>query len=161
MIQEEYLALRRGIASIPGDVSNDAVGAYAPKLEDIYAPEAHAAALDPSTPIVVGSRGTGKSFWAGVLGQEKTRETAAKAYPRLGLKDVRVAFGFTGVAGPEGIGIDALNNILSPHADADAAKAFWWATILRAAAHSTDTLPRNFLILLLLPPTTKPERPYF
>jgi len=135
--QGEYLAVRKAIASIPGDVSNDAVGAYAPKLNDIYAPETHAAALDPATPIVVGSRGTGKSFWAGVLGQQKTRETAAKAYPRLGLKAVRVAFGYTGVAGPEGIGIDALNHIIPANADADQAKAFWWATILRAAAHST------------------------
>ncbi len=117
---EDYLAIRKGIASIPGDVSNDAVGAYAPKLEDIYAPETHAAALDPATPIVVGSRGTGKSFWAGVLGQKTTRETAAKAYPHLGLKNVQVAFGFTGVAGPEGVGIDALNHIISPNAGTDA-----------------------------------------
>jgi hypothetical protein len=134
----DYSAIRQGIASIPGDVSNDAVGAYAPRLEDMYAPETHAAALDPATPVVVGSRGAGKSFWSGVLGQQATREAAARAYPRLGLKDVRVGFGFTGVAGPEGIGIDALNQLVSPNADMEQAKAFWWATILRAAAYAID-----------------------
>ncbi|MGA7881780.1 MAG: hypothetical protein WCD63_13025, partial [Terrimicrobiaceae bacterium] len=103
--QEDYRAIRDGIASISVDLSNDAVGAYVPKIQDIYAPEAHASALDPRTPIVVGSRGTGKSFWSGVLGQEETRRAAARAYPRLGLTDVTVAFGFTGVGGPEGVSV--------------------------------------------------------
>jgi len=141
--REEYQAIRRAIASIPGDVSNDAVGAYVPKLEDIYAPETHAAALDPTTPIVVGSRGAGKSFWAGVLGQQQTRKAAAKAYPQLGLENVSVGFGFTGVSGPNGIGADALNHLVPPNADANQAKAFWWATILRAAAQTTsNTAPK-------------------
>ena len=129
----QYQAIRNGISSISGDVSNDAVGAHAPKLEDMYAPETHAAALDPGTPIVVGSRGAGKSFWAGVLGQTSTREAAAKAYPRLGLKDVSVAFGFTGIGGPYGVGIDALNQLVPVDANIEQAKAFWWATILLAA----------------------------
>lgn len=97
---EEFLSLRTAIAAIPADVSNDAVGSYAPKLEDIFAPEMHATALDPSIPIVVGSRGAGKSFWAGVLGQNDTRQAAAIAYPRLDLGRLSVAFGFTGAVGP-------------------------------------------------------------
>ena len=125
-----------GIASIPGDVSSDAVGSYAPKIEDIYAPETHAAALDPTTPIVVGSRGTGKSFWSGVLGQDLTRSDAAKAYPKLRLQEVTTEFGFTGIGGPEGIGADALNSLVPVNADLEIAKAFWWATILRATARS-------------------------
>ena len=52
---EDFLALRSAISGIPGDVSNDAVGAHVAKLEDIFAPETHAAALDPRTPIVLGS----------------------------------------------------------------------------------------------------------
>jgi hypothetical protein len=130
----DFRAIRGGIAGIPADVSSDAVGAYAPKLEDIYAPETHAAALDPTTPIVVGSRGTGKSFWSGVLGKKETRVAASKAYPRLGLQNVDVAFGFTGIGGPEGVGVDELTELVPPDATADQAKAFWWATILRAAA---------------------------
>ena len=133
---DDYRAIRRGIAAIPGDVSNDAVGAYTPKLEDIFAPETHSTALDPATPIVVGSRGAGKSFWAGVLGKEETRHAAATAYPNLGLEDLLVQFGFTGVPALKGVGVDELNEIVPSNATPDQAKTFWWATILRAAAHS-------------------------
>ncbi|HKM72847.1 MAG TPA: hypothetical protein VJX94_22745 [Stellaceae bacterium] len=139
----DYSAVRVGIAAIPADLSNDAVGDYAPKLEDIYAPETHASALDPGIPIVVGSRGAGKSFWSGVLGQTATREAAAVAYPRLGLRDIIVGFGFTGgVGGPEGVSVEALNGLLSPDASIEKAKAFWWATILRAAARAEDVQKR-------------------
>lgn len=133
---KDFRAIRSAIAEIPADVSNDAVGAYVPRLEDMYAPENHAAALDPATPIVVGPRGAGKSFWSGVLGQVETREAAAKAYPRLGLEDIDVKFGFTGVGGTDGIGVDALNGSIPADADASIAKLFWWATILRAAQDS-------------------------
>ncbi|WP_295587088.1 hypothetical protein [uncultured Lamprocystis sp.] len=61
---EDHHSIRRAIAAIPGDVSNDAVGINVANIEDIYAPESHSAALDPNTPIVLGHRGTGKSFWA-------------------------------------------------------------------------------------------------
>jgi hypothetical protein len=71
-----------------------------------------------------------------VLGQKKTRDTAAKAYPQLGLKSVSVSFGFTGIGGPEGVGVDELNELVPPSATSEQAKAFWWATILRAAAQS-------------------------
>ena len=94
-------------------------------------------ALDPAIPVVVGWRGAGKSFWSGVLGQAATREAAAIAYPRLGLKDLDVAFGFTGgVGGPEGVSYEALSQLLPPNVGIDHAKAFWWATILRAAART-------------------------
>jgi hypothetical protein len=134
--QHEFRAIRAGIALIPADVSNDAVGAHVPRLEDIYAPETHAAALDPATPIVVGSRGTGKSFWSGVLGQPETRAAAAIAYPKLGLGHVVVDFGFTGVGGPEGVSSEALNAIVGKDATAELARAFWWSTILRAASRT-------------------------
>jgi hypothetical protein len=139
---EQYVDIRSAIASIPGDLSNDAVGNHASKLEDIYAPEMHATALDPSIPIVVGSRGAGKSFWAGVLGQDNTREAAALAYPRLGLNDVRVAFGFTrAVGGPHGVSSEALS-LVPPDAAAGHAKAFWWATILLAAKRASGQQPK-------------------
>ena len=45
-----------------------------------------------------------------------------------------MGFGFTGIGGPEGIGIDAVNNCVPAHAGKEQAKLFWWATILRAAS---------------------------
>ena len=112
------------------------MGAHAPKVHDMFAPEQHAAALDPATPVVVGSRGTGKSFWSGVLGQVETKDAAAKAYPFLQLEEVSVEFGYTGIGGENGIGVDALNQSVPPDATPDQAKAFWWGTILRAAERS-------------------------
>jgi len=115
--QADFVSLRQSIAAIPGDVSNDAVGSYAPKREDIFAPQMHATALDPAIPVVLGSRGAGKSFWSGVLGQDETRRAAAIAYPRLGLDKLLVAFGFTGaIAGANGISVEQLDDAVPPKA---------------------------------------------
>jgi len=141
----DFQAIRAAIAAIPADVSNDAIGAYAPTLEELYAPEMHAAALDPNAPIVQGARGTGKSFWAGVLGKDELRNAAATAYPRLGLTRLDVRFGYTGIEGPSGIGPEKLNQCVPADAGIDEAKAFFWATILRAVASAagqpTPSLP--------------------
>lgn len=145
MRKSDFHALRIAISSIPADVSNDAIGENVPKLEDIFAPENHAAALDPSSPIVVGPRGAGKSFWSGVLGQESTRKAAAKAYPNLGLERVKVGFGFTGaLAGSSGVSTEMLNSVVKSNASLDEAKGFWWATILRAAAVAVGEKPPSF-----------------
>lgn len=135
-----YRDVREAIAFLPADVSNDAIGNSAPKLEDMYAPETHAAALDPTTPIVLGARGTGKSFWSGVLGSDELRNAAATAYPRLGLTRLDVQFGYTGIAGPRGVGRAKLDQCLAPDVGIEEARVFWWATILRAL-HSVSTEP--------------------
>jgi hypothetical protein len=147
----DFGAIRRAMAAIPGDVSNDAVGVSVAKLEELFAPAAHAAALDLATPIVVGARGTGKSFWSGVLGQAATRRAAALAYPTLGLEKLDVAFGFTGIVGGEGgVSVEALNDLVPPDADAGDAKAFWWTTILAAIARATGKEPSRLRELLPL-----------
>lgn len=125
-------AIRAAMAALPADVSNDAIGAHAPKLEELYAPETHAAALDPSAPVVQGARGAGKSFWSGVLGDKELRKAAHTAYPRLGLPRVDVEFGYTGIEGPSGIGREKLDQCLPMEAGIDEARFFFWATILRA-----------------------------
>lgn len=127
---------------MPADVSNDAVGANVPRMEDMFAPETHAAALDPSSPIVVGARGAGKSFWSGILGQEDTRAAAAKAYPNLGLGSAKVGFGFTGaVGGTSGVSAEMLDSLVEKSALVESAKSFWWATIIRACAKQLDEHP--------------------
>jgi hypothetical protein len=139
----DFQAIRTSIASLPGDVSNDAIGVGAPVLGDLYAPETHAAALDPTIPIVQGARGTGKSFWAGVLGDRELRAAAAIAYPRLGLTRLEVQFGYTGIEGPAGIGRDKLEQCLPAAAGPDDARVFFWATILRALAAVSGQMPQN------------------
>ncbi len=139
----DYLMIRRALAAASFDVSNDAVGAYAPALGEMYAPESHSAALSPAAPIVLGARGAGKSFWAGVLGQRDTRLAASRAYPRLGLERADVSFGFTGIGGAEGVGTDALNANVPEDAGPEGARTFWWATILSGVQSSaTGTRPR-------------------
>lgn len=142
-------ALRRLIGAIPSDVSNDAIGARAPKIDDMFAPEAHSAALDPNNPIVVGARGAGKSFWSGVLGNETTKEAANVAYPRLALNKVLVEFGYTGVPGGKGLARDVIDNLKADETE-ESARAFWWATILRAAFYYKKQTPPKFSNLIAM-----------
>ena len=145
---EDLRKIRAAITQIPGDLSNDAVGAHVADIGDIYAPEAHAAALDPNTPIVLGARGSGKSFWASVLGRKDTRAAAANAYSRLALKKASAQFGYTGVGGPDGISAEQLAEAVSDNADIEEAKTFWWATVLSAAerdAGVTTAKPTQYL----------------
>jgi hypothetical protein len=134
---EDYLKIRGAIVNIPGDLSNDAVGIHVAELDDIYAPEAHAAALAPNTPIVLGPRGSGKSFWAGVLGRDETRAAAASAYPRLALDKVVAQFGYTGIGGPDGISAEQIDALVPQDASIEDARAFWWASVLRSLAEIT------------------------
>lgn len=68
-----------------------------PALRQIYAPEGHEAALDPERVLVIGGRGTGKSFWSATLLNDQTRGFIAQSYPRLHLSLCQVALGFAGV----------------------------------------------------------------
>ncbi len=92
----DFAAIRRGLATFDASVNHTASGEGRPKVNEIFAPEQHAGALDPNTMIVLGARGAGKSFWAGVLGNDDTRVVAAEAYPQLRLDRVTVKMGFTG-----------------------------------------------------------------
>lgn len=132
----DFLSIRSEVANLPGDNSADAVGSRAPKLEELYAPVRHAAALDPSSPIVQGSRGAGKSFWAGVLFSDQLRRAAAMAYPRLGLDRLQVRIGFSGIGGADGIGRDRLDACLPENATMAEAKSFFWATVLNGLAEA-------------------------
>lgn len=129
---DDFRAIRSAIAAMPAELANDAHGVAAPKLEELYAPQTHAAALDPGASIVLGSRGTGKSFWAGVLRDDELRKAAAIAYPQVGLGQLDVQFGFTGLGSSEGIDKDQIDGCVAADAEAAEARVFWWATILRA-----------------------------
>ena len=82
MTMIDFAPLRRGLGRLDASASHSASGESRPRTDEIFAPEQHAGALDPNTTIVLGSRGAGKSFWAGVLGDENTKLAAASAYPQ-------------------------------------------------------------------------------
>ena len=153
----DLVELRNAVSSWPAEASSDAHGVQAPSQEEIYAPASHAAALDPRAPIVRGARGTGKSFWAGVLGDEELRKKAATAYPRLGLDEIDVQFGFTGLPGP-GVDKEKLDACLDSKATPEEARRFWWATVLRAIALARRGEPHGTLKELVVTASNVEER---
>ncbi|EXJ13215.1 hypothetical protein [Imhoffiella purpurea] len=87
--------LRAALAGLTPAPSHDAT--RPPELTQIYTPAGHEAALDPERVMVIGGRGTGKSFWSASLLDERTRAFVARSYPRLRLDRCDVSLGFAGV----------------------------------------------------------------
>lgn len=130
MTPSDFLAIRESLASLPSD--HDASGQHRPTVDEIFSPEQHANALDPNTPVVVGARGTGKSFWAGVLEHDDTRAVAALAYPNLGLDRLIVRPGYTGFAGDGLVTSKTIDARVPAGKESETASDFWLSVILRA-----------------------------
>lgn len=125
--------LRSLLKDMPTD--HDADGEHKPRVGEVFAPERHSSALAPSTLVVVGARGAGKSFWAGVLGQPDTRALASKVYPKLGLANLTVEYVYNGYAtGSAGSG-RAISKQLS-RATRIQSVDFWLIAILKAVFRS-------------------------
>ncbi len=131
MNPSDFLAIRNALSALPSD--HDASGQHRPTVEEIFTPEQHANALDPNTPVVVGARGTGKSFWAGVLEHDDTRSVAALAYPNLGLDRLIVRPGYTGFAVDDVVTQKIIDARVPVGKEEETASDFWQAVILRAA----------------------------
>lgn len=153
MTPADFLAVRTALAALPSD--HDASGSNRPTVEEIFSPEQHANALDPNTPIVVGARGTGKSFWAGVLEQSDTRAVAAAAYPTLGLDRLIVKPGYTGFDG------DVTSKTIDARVPAgrenETASDFWLAVIMRAAKSALNQSDEIATIRELMEQYADPE----
>ncbi|MDP2758782.1 MAG: hypothetical protein Q8O64_00030 [Sideroxyarcus sp.] len=130
MTPSDFIVIRRTLAALPSD--HDASGQHRPTVDEIFTPEQHANALDPNTPVVVGARGTGKSFWAGVLEHDDTRAVAALAYPNLGLDRLIVRPGYTGFAGDGAVTSKIIDARVPIDEENETASDFWLAVILRA-----------------------------
>ncbi|MCU6496524.1 hypothetical protein LPN04_01800 [Rugamonas sp. A1-17] len=127
----DYSVIRHALAGLPSD--HDAAGSLRPTVDEVFTPEQHANALDPNTPIVVGARGAGKSFWAGVLEDAATREVAAQAYPHLGLDRLIVKPGYTGFDSEDAVTPAMIKARVPEGAEEDVATDFWSAVIMRVA----------------------------
>lgn len=95
MSTEDTTVLRTSLSGLTPAPSHDAT--KPPSIEQIYTPIGHEAALDPERALVIGGRGTGKSFWSATLLDKDTREFVSRSYPRLELGKCQVALGFAGV----------------------------------------------------------------
>lgn len=132
MSEIEYSAIRRGLAGLDASAAHAASGENRAKVEEIFAPEQHAGALDPNAVIVLGARGAGKSFWAGVLGDNNTRKAAAEAYPNLGLGKLIVRFGFTGMANDGSVSRQTIDAQVPLQQEASLAPLLWRCVVLRS-----------------------------
>jgi hypothetical protein len=142
---ESFAAIRSGLAQLDASASSTVSGADRPSPADIFAPEQHVGALDPNTTIVLGARGAGKSFWAGVLAHPDTRAIAAEAYPHIGLQRIGVALGYTGQEGDQSISRATLDARVPAGAEAVAGVLLWRCVLLRAVqqvVYPNQALPR-------------------
>lgn len=135
---EHFAAIRKGLEGRDASASSTVSGADRPKGDEIFAPEQHVGALDPNTTIVLGARGAGKSFWAGVLANDDTRKIAANAYPHLRLQQIRVALGYTGQDGDDSVSRASLDAQVKPGTEAGRGVLFWRCVVLRAVEHVID-----------------------
>lgn len=155
MTQIDFLAIRNALATMPSD--HDASGQYRPTVEEIFTPVQHANALDPNTPVVVGSRGTGKSFWAGVLEQNDTRGVAAIAYPNLGLDRLIVRPGYNGFAVDEAVTAKTIDARVPPGKESELAFDLWSAVVLRAAKSACNPSSEAITIREVMEQYVDPE----
>jgi len=141
MSEIDFAAMRRGLAALDASAAHTASGAHRPRVAEIFAPEAHAGALDPHGTVVLGSRGAGKSFWAGVLGNEDTRLAAAKAYPHLKLEKSFVRFGFTGLDNDGSVSRPTINHQVPPGEERSRGVLLWRCVVLRALQSALELDP--------------------
>jgi hypothetical protein len=87
------LEARKAFEKLPQESAHLATNA--PRWVEVFTPNDHQGALDPDRSVVVGDRGTGKSFWSSVLINQEIRNLVAKRYPRLGLDKVEGKLGFS------------------------------------------------------------------
>lgn len=92
-----FAAVRQGVEAIPEIAAQQ--GAEAPRISDIYVVAGHEKALNPDALLVVGDRGSGKSFWSAALSEPKARALISRQLPRLRLDNYQVSVGFAGVRG--------------------------------------------------------------
>jgi hypothetical protein len=135
------------------DPKSSASAATPLPTDELYAPTAHANALDPSRPLVVGNRGVGKSVWSGVLADEKTRRAIGSFYPRLRLDRVTVKLGFHEAAGRvEGVAPSPrlLATLLSQNIESE---EIWTAVLLNAVApQASIPIPTSLSEIVTWPP---------
>ena len=153
----DFEAIRRGLASLDASASHTASGESRAKVEEIFAPEQHAGALDPNVTIVLGARGAGKSFWAGVLGDDETRRAASEAYPHLGLKDVVVRFGFTGVVGDDSVSRATIDRQVPVGQELSRGLLLWRCVVLRALQSALTPTAKQPAISAMMQQYEDPE----
>ena len=128
----DFSSIRSALATLASD--HDASGEHRPTVNEIFTPEQHANALDPNTPIVVGARGAGESFWAGVLGQERIHEPPLLSLTQTWVSEkLVVKSGYSGFADDNTVSAKTINQRIPNGKETEQGFSFWQAVIIRAA----------------------------
>ncbi|HXH43806.1 MAG TPA: hypothetical protein VNK51_08170 [Bradyrhizobium sp.] len=157
MNEVDFSAIRIGLASLDASAAHTASGDTRARVEEIFAPEQHAGALDPNAIIVLGARGAGKSFWASVLGNDQTRKAAADAYPNLGLDKLIVRFGFTGMSNDGSVSRQTIDAQIPRGREAELAALLWRCVVLRSLNSALSPNAKPTLISEMMQKYSDPE----
>jgi hypothetical protein len=102
-----------------------------PSKGSLYMPPGHAKALNLSASVVVGMRGTGKSYWTAALADKDFRGFVAQTARLPDLKSTTVAIGFA--LDPSSDEFPSTNDHASNHASGGQASDVWLAVVLWSA----------------------------
>ncbi|MBL8233134.1 MAG: hypothetical protein JNL98_31840 [Bryobacterales bacterium] len=116
---------------------NESIG-----LDRVFFPDAHRGVLDVRRQLVVGNRGTGKSFWTHALTNPEVRNRVADAYTFPALAQTNVIIGFNGSTKLSGIAPTIEEIQAARKAEVDP-ELVWRAVILRAvrSVNSREGVP--------------------
>lgn len=137
MTQRFPIVVREAFNSLPDEASH--IATQAPEGRAVFTPADHEGALDPHRSVVVGDRGTGKSFWSSVLINQDIKALVAKSYSRLRLDRVEGRLGFSDAE----MNADhpSRSEIASIMAANHSAEDLWRAVLLRFAPIPIPSAP--------------------
>ena len=128
-------SVRNSLAAIPTEVAHDSI--EPPPPSQIFVVSGHEGAVDPDTPLVVGDRGTGKSFWSAALTGAVARKLIGTEFKRIDLSAVDVSWGFSAAAAPLGY---PSKRVLSELCEAGFnCETIWRTVVLHQLAQGSDT----------------------
>lgn len=110
-----------------------------PPRRTLYMPAAHVKALNLSSSVVVGMRGSGKSYWTAVLASESHRLHIAKAARLPDLHSAKVCIGFA--LDPSSEEFPSASVLATRFASGSDEHDVWYAVILR---HALQMLGKQF-----------------
>lgn len=87
------LDVRQLFLNLPEEAAH--IATTPPEWRHVFTPRDHEGALSPHRTVVIGDRGTGKSFWSSVLVDPQTLGLVAKRYPKLKLERVYAKLAFS------------------------------------------------------------------
>ena len=125
-------ALKAAMENLPVSAESDEL----PTPAGIFKPPSHIRALRPQTLLVIGARGTGKTFWTQALEQESIRKMLEQDLPELA--DVRVIIGYTNKNEPDNYPSSRqFSSLLKKYDAAD----IWRTVLWRALAAQPEAAP--------------------